>query len=81
SPPPVEETTTTTARSGRQSERVTTESPPEETPRPPALGSPPLGAVLPRTGGDSGPARLAAAALGLAVLGRKGARRATRRRR
>jgi hypothetical protein len=82
-PPPIETTTTTTTEQPpeQQSERIDQEVPPAA-----PEATPPAAAVLPRqelprTGGDANPARLAAAALGLALLGRTGSRRRTRSRR
>ena len=79
-PPAQEGTTTTTQPYGQEAERIDTQVPPNAPEVPPAPATRPLGTVLPQTGGDPGPARLAAAALGLAVLGRGAARRARRRR-
>jgi hypothetical protein len=84
-PPAAEVTTTTTVQPPEtEFERIGEQSPPEaQTPvAAPAVPPAPATAVrprtteLPRTGGDGGPARLAAAALGVAVLAR---RRSTRR--
>jgi outer membrane biosynthesis protein TonB len=74
-------TTTTTERPETEAERISQEAPPEtpETPAPhaPAL---PAGHVLPRTGGDPAPGRLAAGALGVAALLGRGRRRKGSRR-
>lgn len=79
-PPPVVETTTTTVPEESQpytgSERF--EQTVAEAPPVPAV-LPQTRDVLPRTGGSNGPARLAAAALGLATLLTRGVRRHTRR--
>jgi LPXTG-motif cell wall-anchored protein len=82
-PPPIETTTTTTAEQplAQHSERFDQEVPPAAAPGPtvrPRDVQP--REVLPRTGGDANPARLAAGALGLALLGRSGSRRRTRSR-
>jgi hypothetical protein len=74
-PPPVETTTTastaptttTTEHPEAEAERLSQQAPPETTapPAPVSLAAP---EVLPRTGGDPAPGRLAAGALGVAVL-------------
>ena len=75
-PPPTETTTTvrtapatttTTEQPETEAERLSRQTPPD-TAAPPAPPAPPLPEVLPRTGGDPMPGRLAAATLGAAVL-------------
>jgi hypothetical protein len=82
-PPPAPAPTTTTTGPPPEAARLDLQVPPETpTTAPPAA---PPGAkvqprqLLPRTGGDTNPARLAAGALALATLGRRGARRRSRR--
>jgi hypothetical protein len=83
-PPPVATTTTTAAVPPPRAERLDLQAPPETPPSPRAAPAAPPGAkvrsrdVLPRTGADANPARLAAGALALAALGRRGARRRAR---
>jgi hypothetical protein len=81
SPPPVETTTTTTAEqpATAQPERLSQEVPPAEV-TPPAASVLPR-QELPRTGADANPARIAAGALSLALLGHRGTRRRARLRR
>ncbi|HYT40392.1 MAG TPA: hypothetical protein VEN99_12810 [Acidimicrobiia bacterium] len=86
-PPPVKETTTTTTiekpKAGRSEQQVPPETLNETEVRPPATPGPAAlpreRDVLPVTGGDANPARLAAGALALAALGRRGTRRRGRR--
>ena len=82
-PPPTETTTTvttapttttTTEQPETEAERLSQRTPPE-TAAPPAQPGAPLPEVLPRTGGSPAPGRLAAAALGVAVLLGRGRRR------
>jgi len=75
-PPPPAPTTTTTGYQPPESERISQETPTTDAPPAPAV-LPRHEDVLPRTGGGADTARLAAQALGVALLG--GA--ATRRRR
>jgi len=88
SPPPGETTTATTTVTAPTT--TTTEGPATEAerfsrqmpPRPAAAPGPaplPEGQVLPRTGGDPTPGRLAAAALGVAAVLGRGRRRTNRR--
>ncbi|MDQ1504524.1 MAG: hypothetical protein QOD57_2251 [Actinomycetota bacterium] len=85
-PPPVERTTTTTTtmveqppteQSNRYDQQVPPDTQPVSRPAPVVRARD----ELPRTGGDSNPARLAAGALTLALLCRTGTRRRSRLRR
>ena len=81
-PPPVETTTTTTTSSYERPpqalpERISRQAP---APTPPAPAVLPRPNVLPRTGGDPNPGRLAAGALALATLTGRGLRRRGARR-
>ena len=86
-PPPTAETTTTTALSPTTTTTERTETLPQrqefqappQTPPAPAPAVLPRQKVLPRTGGDPNPGRLAAGALAMAALAGRGLRRKDRR--
>jgi len=82
-PPPAAGTTTTTIRPAVLPQRFVQQAPDTVAPRPAPRAAPgPVVLprdVLPRTGGDTNPARLAAGALALATLARTGAHRRARR--
>jgi hypothetical protein len=76
-PPPPAPTTATTGPPPK-AERLDLQVPPTAAPAAPPGAKVQPRQLLPRTGGDTNPARLAAGALALATLGRRGVRRRSR---